>query len=104
MERSVWDRVNKKIANNPGKSPQSISSPHLLGGIIRCGKCGYAMSASYSGSKNNRYRIYRCSANKNKGTCISKQYKAELVEQWLKKGLYDLYKSGSRTILLEIKG
>lgn len=48
------------------------------------------MSIGWSGSRDRRYRVYRCSTNKNKGTCTSKQYKADEVESWFLQGLAGL--------------
>jgi len=104
IDKGTWERVNKKIASNPKRQSQKIvASPHLLGGILKCGKCGAAMSGSFSGSKNKRYRVYRCAANKNKGVCTNKYYKAEEVEGWFKEGLMTLFKDGTRAISLSIK-
>ena len=76
-------------------APRAQTSPHLLGGLLKCGKCGSGMSIGWSGSTKNRYRVYRCSANKNKGTCTSKQYKAHQLEELFKKGLSNLCESFS---------
>jgi site-specific DNA recombinase len=103
VDKKTWERVQQKIERNPRIGSRAHSSPHLLGGILRCGNCGYSMSASYSGSTNNRYRIYRCSANKNKGVCTSKQYKADELESWFKIGLLKLFESGAATISLRIR-
>ncbi len=90
IEKNVWDAVQKKV-NSKQIAPRAKTSPHLLGGILKCGKCGKGMSIGWSGSKNNRYRVYRCSANKNKGTCTSKQYRADEVEDWFKQGFVHLF-------------
>ena len=68
-------------------APRAQTSPHLLGGLLKCGKCGSGMSIGWSGSTKNRYRVYRCSANKNKGTCTSKQYKAHQLENFSKRAI-----------------
>lgn len=92
IEKETWEQVQerhtkKSIAN------RAKTSPHLLGGLLRCGNCGSGMSIGWSGSEPKRYRVYRCSANKNKGTCTSKQYRAEDVEKWFKQGLLNLSQS-----------
>ncbi|QOR67286.1 recombinase family protein [Cytobacillus suaedae] len=89
IEKSFWDKAQKR-SNQRQIAPRAKTSPHLLGGLLKCGNCGSGMSIGWSGSKNNRYRVYRCSANKNKGTCTSKQYRADSVEQWFKEGLLEL--------------
>jgi site-specific DNA recombinase len=92
IEPSIWERVQQRMSQKP-IAPRAKSSPHLLGGMIKCGNCGSGMSIGWSGSTNNRYRVYRCSANKNKGTCTSKQYRANEVEHWFKQGLLELFSS-----------
>jgi site-specific DNA recombinase len=94
IDKETWERAQSKI-NSPSLAPRSQTSPHLLGGLLKCGQCGSGMSIGWSGSTNNRYRVYRCSANKNKGTCTSKQYKADEVETWFKQGLFELLESAN---------
>lgn len=92
INKITWELVQKKVGKKQMAS-RAQTSPHLLGGLLKCGNCGAGMSIGWSGSKRNRYRVYRCSANKNKGTCTSKQYKANEVETWFKHGLLRLYNS-----------
>ncbi|MDV7763999.1 MULTISPECIES: recombinase family protein [Peribacillus] len=98
IEKEAWDKVQNK-ANKKQMAPRAQTSPHLLGGLLKCGKCGSGMSIGWSGSAKKRYRVYRCSANKNKGTCTSKQYKAEDVETWFKKGLLQLSNTIQTTMI-----
>jgi site-specific DNA recombinase len=91
IDKITWERIQYKMKHNPRAiAPRAQTSPHLLGGLLQCGRCGSGMSIGYSGSKNRRYRVYRCSANKNKGTCTSKQYRAKEMEEAFKKGLLQL--------------
>lgn len=92
IDAEKWEKANKK-AKSKQMAPRAQTSPHLLGGLLKCGKCGGGMSIGWSGSKNKRYRVYRCSNNKNKGICTSKQYRAEEVEEWFKEGLQQLASS-----------
>ncbi|MEK3763300.1 recombinase family protein [Paenibacillus sp. FSL P4-0338] len=85
IDKNIWERVQTKM-NRSDIAPRAQTSPHLLGGILKCGNCGSGMSIGWSGSRNRRYRVYRCSENKNKGTCTSKQYKADEVESWFYRG------------------
>ncbi|MGE7604035.1 recombinase family protein [Peribacillus sp. NPDC097675] len=98
INKDAWDKVQIK-ANKMQMAPRAQTSPHLLGGLLKCGKCGSGMSIGWSGSVKRRYRVYRCSANKNKGTCTSKQYKAEDVETWFKEGLLQLSNSIQTTMI-----
>ncbi|QOY36498.1 recombinase family protein [Anaerobacillus isosaccharinicus] len=103
IDKEEWEDAQKRV-NAKQIAPRAKTSPHLLGGILKCGKCGASMSIGWSGSKNNRYRVYRCSANKNKGTCTSKQYRANEVEDWFKQGLVQLFEfstNQTKTTLVE---
>jgi site-specific DNA recombinase len=102
IDKTTWENVQKRV-NTKQMAPRAQTSPHLLGGLLKCGKCGGGMSIGWSGSKNNRYRVYRCSNNKNKGTCSSKQYKADEVEAWFKQGLLQLANSNNEELSLLIK-
>lgn len=103
IDKKMWEQVQRKISLNSRIAPRGSVSPHLLGGLLKCGRCGYGMSIAYSGSKNKRYRIYRCSANKNKGMCVSKQYRADDVEAWFKAGMNRLYEGCTGTITLSMQ-
>lgn len=103
IDKKMWEQVQRKISLNPSMPPRGSVSPHLLGGLLKCGRCGYGMSVAYSGSKKNRYRIYRCSANKNKGMCVSKQYRADDVEAWFKAGMNRLYEGCANSITLTMQ-
>lgn len=99
IDEDTWELVQRTI--NKKKMPsRSKTSPHLLGGLLKCGRCAASMSISWSGSPPNRKRVYRCSANKNKGTCTSKSYKADEVESWFKHGLLQLSKSINESYVL----
>ncbi|WP_243633226.1 recombinase family protein [Paenibacillus xerothermodurans] len=85
VEPSVWEHVQRKM-QRAKPAPRAQTSPHLLGGILKCGECGGAMSVGWSGWPK-RKRVYRCAANKNKGTCTGKSYRAEDIERWFMHGL-----------------
>jgi site-specific DNA recombinase len=87
----TWDEVQKKTEQKrlPARSQRST---HLLSGILKCGLCGSGMSYDRAGSKNNKYGVYRCSANKNKGTCSGKVYRSLELEQLFKESLSQLSK------------
>jgi site-specific DNA recombinase len=89
VDRVTWDQVQQRIATRPVTAPRAKTSPHLLGGFLKCGKCGAAMSIGWSGHPK-RVRVYRCSAYSNKGTCQSKPYRADEVEEWFLKALTEL--------------
>lgn len=101
IEKDTWEKAQKQ-SKKPPIAPRAKTSPHLLGGLLKCGNCGSGMSIGWSGSKNNRYRVYRCSANKNKGTCTSKQFRADDVEAWFMEGLQKLSESIGTEFIPEI--
>ncbi|KAB2951158.1 recombinase family protein [Heliorestis acidaminivorans] len=92
VSEEKWDKVQEKINDKPKVPSRAKTSPHLLGGLLKCGKCGASMTISWSGWPK-RHRVYRCSAYKNKGTCESKPYRADEVEKWFVEGLKNLVDS-----------
>lgn len=103
IDQPLWDRVQQRIGQPNNIAPRAQTSPHLLGGMLKCGNCGSGMSIGFSGSTNRRYRVYRCSANKNKGTCTSKQYRADEVEAWFKEGLLQLVEDSTGLLTIMAK-
>jgi site-specific DNA recombinase len=101
IDKQTWENVQKRVGKNQ-MAPRAQSSPHLLGGILKCGNCGGGMSISWSGSTKNRYRVYRCSNNKNKGTCTSKQYRADEIESLFKTGLLNLVSTLNHNTLIKL--
>lgn len=97
VDAEAWNRVQKRIESKPTTPPRAKTSPHLLGGFLRCGRCGASMAIGWSGWPK-RHRIYRCSGYSNKGTCQSKPYRADEVEGWFKEGLQQLLSSIDTTI------
>ncbi|UOF90728.1 recombinase family protein [Fodinisporobacter ferrooxydans] len=91
IDQDTWDIVQERM-NKPQVPSRAKTSPHILGGLLKCGKCGASMSIDWSGWPK-RHRVYRCSAYKNKGTCDSKPYRADDVETWFKKGIMELIDS-----------
>jgi site-specific DNA recombinase len=102
IDKEIWESVQKKISTKQKMHPRSETSPHLLGGFLKCGRCGAGMSISWMGPRTKRWRVYRCSANKNKGTCTSKSYKSEEVENWFKQGLLNLSKTLDHSFILQL--
>lgn len=52
------ETVTSRRSRTPGRSKSSVTWP--LRGILKCGRCGRAMSPSLSGHGNVQYRHYRC--------------------------------------------
>lgn len=91
IETAIWKAAQVKITQNTKVASRAKSSPHLLSGFLICGECGAAMSIGWTGWPN-RYRVYRCSANKNKGVCDGSAYRADEVEEWFFAALCKLLK------------
>jgi site-specific DNA recombinase len=94
IDPETWEEVQKKTERKrlPARAQRST---HLLSGILKCGLCGSGMSYDRAGSKNNKYGVYRCSANKNKGTCSGKVYRSIELEEIFKQSLLQLSKTFS---------
>jgi len=65
----------------------------LLGGLIRCKECGYAMSACFTNKHRNgklkRYYYYRCTCINKKGwqACSTQEVSAERIEKYILENL-----------------
>lgn len=101
IDTVTWDHVQAKMSKQQ-IAPRAQTSPHLLGGLLKCGHCGVGMSIGWSGSRNRRYRVYRCSANKNHGTCTSRQYRADEIESSFLSGLSSLSASLSMEVIPQL--
>lgn len=44
-----WDDAQKRMQTT-SLAPRAQTSPHLLGGLLKCGQCGSGMSIGWSGS------------------------------------------------------
>lgn len=81
-----WDTVQRLMSKRSYK-PSRSNKPTLLGGLLRCPKCGYGMVIGRpKGSKSGAdYRIYKCGQYHNKGktACQSHSIKAEATEQYV---------------------
>src|SRR5688572_1096669 len=75
IERALWDEVQTRLANvkkrytNPGRCRHGEltyqRAPYLFSGVLVCRECSAPMTMM-GGLK---YRYYRCTTNKTKGTC-----------------------------------
>jgi site-specific DNA recombinase len=102
IDPETWEDVQKKA--NQKRLPTRVQrNTHLLSGILKCGLCGSGMSYDRAGSRNNKYGVYRCSANKNKGTCSGKVYRSLELEQLFKESLLQLSKNFSLQFVPKIE-
>lgn len=102
IDPEIWERVQIKSQERSLPS-RSQRSSYLLSGLLKCGLCGGGMSHDRAGSKNSKYGVYRCSANKNKGTCSGKVYRANELEQFFKESLYNLSKDFTPQFVPDVK-
>jgi site-specific DNA recombinase len=66
VSREEWNLVQEVRRSRPGPaartSGRSLSSGHLLTGLLRCGNCGRHMRAAGALYRDRRYSYYTCSA------------------------------------------
>ncbi len=83
VSKQEFKRVARSLGSRaPGSvHPRRISSPYLLSGLLKCERCGRALSASESGR--GRYTYYVCHSllNRGKGTCTTPRLSAKRFER-----------------------
>jgi len=62
IDDETWNRVQAQLNRNGRKGGKNVRNKcgGLLRGLVRCGSCGAAMTATYSQKKTTRYRYYVC--------------------------------------------
>jgi site-specific DNA recombinase len=83
VDRKLFDEVQGLLGQNETKPGHwRESSPHLLGGLVRCGACGDGVIGTSCTAHGRRYRYYRCGARIRKGAsyCGGLSYRAEELE------------------------
>lgn len=84
IDAAIFERVRAiREQRAPGSDraiPRSISSPVLLAGLLKCGKCGHRMTLSTG--KSGAYRYYKCTSRRNQGNhaCSSKNLPMDKVD------------------------
>ncbi len=91
IEDELWQKAKEKMDQNRyrgGKNNAKVQ--YLLTGIIKCGKCGHAMSGNtrISGQSKTPYSDYECSTKKNKRACDMRNIGREYVEKLVLDVLY----------------
>ena len=103
VDQTLFDQVRKSIearrSRSPGRSRQTVTWP--LRGILKCGRCGRAMSPSISGYKNFRYRYYRCRSNAGgrppcSGVCLPAYQAEQFVRSMIGSGDWEGLTSDQR--------
>jgi site-specific DNA recombinase len=62
VDVDLFEKVRQQIESRRGRPSPRHTTPGRwpLGGLLRCGRCGRAMSPATSGYRNFIYRYYRC--------------------------------------------
>lgn len=81
ISEDLFDQVQEQLEDNrKRKRERATGARHLLGGLVRCGKCGFAYCASSPGSGGG-YRYYRCAQKSNGSKCKNKPVNADHLEE-----------------------
>lgn len=67
IEPALWLKVQDKLSKNAQISKANAGKYSWLTGLMKCGKCGYAVKINYSKSENKLYLL--CSGRSNFGAC-----------------------------------
>lgn len=67
IDSSLWLRVQEKLCRNPQISRNNAGKYSWLTGLMKCGKCGYAVKINYSKPEEKFYLI--CSGRSNLASC-----------------------------------
>lgn len=67
IDSRLWLQVQEKLANNPQISRANAGKYSWLTGLMKCGKCGYAIKINYAKTENKHYLI--CSGRSNLSSC-----------------------------------
>lgn len=67
IDAALWLRVQEKLEKNPRISRSNAGKYSWLTGLMKCGKCGYAIKINYSKTEDRFYLI--CSGRSNLSSC-----------------------------------
>lgn len=67
IDSGLWLRVQEKLSKNPQISRSNAGKYSWLTGLMKCGKCGYAVKINYSRQEDRFYLI--CSGRSNLASC-----------------------------------
>lgn len=67
IDSALWLRVQEKLAKNPQISRANAGKYSWLTGLMKCGKCGYAVKINYSKPEDRFYLL--CSGRSNLSSC-----------------------------------
>ncbi len=85
IDKPDFKEARSILERNYGRRSWTDASPHLLGGMIRCGHCGSTMSGvtNRNRKRGSVHRYYRClgSMQKGKSFCSGCSYRADDLEK-----------------------
>lgn len=70
IDSRLWLQVQEKLAKNPQISRANAGKYTWLTGLLKCGKCGYAVKVNYMKAEGKCYLL--CSGRSNLSTCDEK--------------------------------
>ena len=84
ISEDIWNKVQEFLKHKgPSEShAKKVENISPLGGILRCGHCGCAMTPTHTVKKGRRYFYYACAKDKKRAisTCPVKQIRAGDIE------------------------
>ena len=85
VDEAIWSRVQTRLRHNGsgGYQGERENSDALLKGLLRCARCGCAMTPTYTVKGNRRFRYYVCQSIAKKGAhaCPTGRVAAAEVER-----------------------
>ena len=82
IDREVFDRINEEVAGR-AKGGKTVVADHVFSGVLRCARCGYAMTGFSAKKRDGRHKYYRCVGRAQFGTCNLPIFRADKVEEAL---------------------
>lgn len=79
IDEVMFYRVNKEISSRV-IGGRTVTSNYAFSGILRCDRCGSAMTGFSAKKTNGKHRYYRCSARARNGECSMPTIRAEKIE------------------------
>ncbi len=67
VDAATWTKAQAVLDANKKPQKAKRSSETLLGGLLRCGRCGTAMSPAHTKRGNKQYHYYKCQSIEKRG-------------------------------------
>lgn len=85
IDAALWQAAQDRIdaAAEPYVGKGRTRSSHLFTGLMRCGKCGGAMTIENARGRGGSYSYYSCHKGKNGGFCPVERYSADKMDAQL---------------------